>query len=266
MDVLTVKKIREKKGRQPIVMLTAYDYVSARICESAGVDIILVGDSLAMTVLGYDSTLPVSVEEMLIFCKAVRRGAPNSFIIADMPFMSFQIRVDLAVENAGRFVKEAGANGIKLEGASDMVLSVIDRLVDAGIPVMGHIGLTPQSSVFTEGYRVKGRNVEEAKALIAQAKALEEAGVFALVVECVPEPLGADIADNVSVPVIGIGAGRFCDGQVLVFSDVVGIYDRFVPKFVRRYLNGYELFHSAVVRFVEDVRSGKFPTEDNVYK
>jgi len=261
-----VKKIREKKGRQPIVMLTAYDYVSARICESAGVDIILVGDSLAMTVLGYDSTIPVSVEEMLIFCKAVRRGAPNSFIIADMPFMSFQVRVDLAVENAGRFVKEAGANGIKLEGASDMVLSVIDRLVDAGIPVMGHIGLTPQSSVFTEGYKVKGRNVEEAKALIAQAKALEEAGVFALVVECVPEPLGADIADSVSVPVIGIGAGRFCDGQVLVFSDVVGIYDRFVPKFVRRYLNGYELFHSAVVDFVEDVRTGKFPTEDNVYK
>ncbi len=266
MDVLTVKKIREKKGRQPIVMLTAYDYISARICESAGVDIILVGDSLAMTVLGYDSTIPVSVEEMLIFCKAVRRGAPNSFIIADMPFMSFQVRVDLAVENAGRFVKEAGANGIKLEGASDMILSVIDRLVDAGIPVMGHIGLTPQSSVFTEGYKVKGRNVEEAKALIAQAKALEEAGVFALVVECVPEPLGADIADSVSVPVIGIGAGRFCDGQVLVFSDVVGIYDRFVPKFVRRYLNGYELFHSAVVDFVEDVRTGKFPTEDNVYK
>ena len=266
MDVLTVKKIREKKGRQPIVMLTAYDYVSARICESAGVDIILVGDSLAMTVLGYDSTIPVSVEEMLIFCKAVRRGAPNSFIVADMPFMSFQIRVDLAVENAGRFVKEAGANGVKLEGASDMVLSVIDRLVDAGIPVMGHIGLTPQSSVFTEGYKVKGRSVEDARALIAQAKALEEAGVFALVVECVPEPLGADIADSVSVPVIGIGAGRFCDGQVLVFSDVVGAYDRFVPKFVRQYLNGYELFHSAVVEFVEDVRTGKFPTEDNVYK
>ncbi len=266
MDLLTVKEIKEKKGRQPIVMLTAYDYVSAKICESAGVDIILVGDSLAMTVLGYESTIPITVEEMLVFAKAVRRGAPNSFVVVDMPFMSYQVSVEDAVRNAGRFLKEGLANGIKLEGASDMVLSAIDRMVDAGIPVMGHIGLTPQSSIFTEGYKVKGRSIDEAKALMAQAKALEEAGCFALVLECVPEPLGADISDSLSIPVIGIGAGRFCDGQVLVFSDVVGLYERFVPKFVRRYLNGYDLFRSAVGDFVEDVRSGRFPDEDNVYK
>ncbi len=266
MAMLTVREIRARKGKSPLVMVSAYDYVSAKVCAEAGVDIVLVGDSLAMTVLGYDSTLPVTVEEMMVFVKAVRRGAPEAFVVADMPFMSYHESVELAVRNAGSFIKFGGASAVKVEGASDAVLSAIDRMVDAGIQVMGHIGLTPQSSVFSEGYRVKGRGIEEAKALIGQAKALEEAGVFAIVLECVPEPLGADIADAVSVPVIGIGAGRFCDGQVLVFSDVVGLYDRILPKFVRRYANGYEVFSGAVRRFVEEVRSGTFPGEENVYK
>ena len=266
MHMLTVREIQSKKRKVPIVMLTAHDCISAKICEEVGVDLILVGDSLAMTVLGYDSTIPVTVDEMLVFVKAVRRGASRSFIIADMPFMSYQISVEEALRNAGRFVKEAGANAVKLEGASDLVLEAIDRMLDAGIQVMGHIGLTPQSSVFVEGYKVKGRSVDEARALLAQAKALEEAGCFALVLECVPEPLGADIADAVDIPVIGIGAGRFCDGQVLVFSDVVGLYTRMLPKFVRRYADGYELMRQAAAQYVEEVRQGSFPGEENVYK
>ncbi len=266
MDALTVRSLKDKKGKEPIVMLTAYDYFSAQICQEVGVDLILVGDSLAMTVLGYDSTLPITMEEMLVFVKAVRRGAPKGFVIADMPFMSYQISVEQAVSNAGRFIKEGGANAVKLEGATDLVLSAVDRMIDAGIQVIGHIGLTPQSSVFVDGYKVKGRSVDEARALLAQAKALEEAGCFALVVECVPEPLGADISDALSIPVIGIGAGRFCDGQVLVFSDVVGFYNRILPKFVRRYVDGYKMVKEAVFRFVDDVRQAKFPGQDNVYK
>ena len=266
MDVLTVKEIQARKGRQPIVMIAAHDYISARLCEEAGADIILVGDSLAMTVLGYTSTLPVTMDEMQVFVSAVRRGAEHSFVVADMPFMSYQISVEQAVENAGEFVKFCGANAVKLEGASDHVLSVIDRIVDAGVQVMGHIGLTPQSSVFKDGYKVKGKDFEEAKQLIAQAKALEDSGCFAIVVECVPEPLGADISNAVDIPVIGIGAGRFCDGQVLVFSDIVGIYDRQLPKFVKRYFNGLGAFQQAVKEYVEDVKNGRFPGEDNVYK
>ncbi len=266
MDVLTVKKIKEMKGRQPIVMLTAYDYISARICQACGVDIILVGDSLAMTLLGYDSTLPVTMDEMGIFVSAVRRGAKDAFIVADMPFMSYQASIEQALENAGRFIKSCGASAVKIEGASDHTLSVVDRLVDAGIQVMGHIGLTPQSSIFKDGYKVKGRDFSEARELMAQAKALEDAGCFAIVLECVPEPLGADISDAVGIPVIGIGAGRFCDGQVLVFSDVVGTYDRVIPRFVRRYCDGLSLFRQAVEEYVTQVRKGEFPGEENVYK
>ncbi len=262
----TVQDIHSMKGQNTIVMVTAYDWFSASICEEAGVDIILVGDSLAMTVLGYDSTIPITMDEMLVFVKATRRGARNTFVVADMPFMSYQVSIQDALKNACRMIKEGGANAVKLEGASDTILEIIDKMRDVGIQVMGHIGLTPQSSVFSQGYRIRGKDVGEAKELVAQAKALEEAGCFSLVLECVPEPLGADISDAVSIPVIGIGAGRFCDGQVLVFSDIVGFYNKMSPKFVKRYLNGFDMVKNAVASFVNEVREGIFPSEKNVYK
>ncbi len=224
----------KKSSDRPITMLTAYDYPSASLVDAAGIDMILVGDSLGMVVLGYDSTVPVTMEEMLHHCKAVARGAQNAFLVGDMPFMSYQTSVREAVHNAGRFLKEAAMDSIKLEGGLEMV-PTIEAIAAAGIPVMGHIGLTPQSQSKLGGYRVQGKTALAAKKLLDDALALQDAGCFSIVLEAVPAIVARAISQRVNIPTIGIGAGAGCDGQVLVFHDVLGLYDRLQPRFVKQY-------------------------------
>ena len=232
---VTVRDIRAFKERgERFAMLTAYDALSARLIDEAGIPLILVGDTLGMVMLGHDSTLPVTMEDMLHHTSAVARGVENAFIVGDMPFMSYQGSVDEGVRNAGRFLKEAGANSVKLEGGG-RVLPIVERLVEAGIPVMGHLGLTPQSVNQLSGYRVQGRDDEQAHRMLKDAKALEAAGVFSLVLEAVPSGLAQEITTSLSVPTIGIGAGPHTDGQVLVYHDMLGITQGKAPKFVKRY-------------------------------
>ncbi|MDM7321311.1 MAG: 3-methyl-2-oxobutanoate hydroxymethyltransferase, partial [Fervidobacterium sp.] len=221
MGAVNTRKIIDMKGKEPIVMVTAYDYPTAKIASEAGVDIILVGDSLGNVVLGYDSTIPVSMEEMLMHIKAVRRGAPEAFIVGDMPFLSYEVSIEKAVENAGLMLK-AGANAIKLEGGEEYA-DTIRQIIRAGIPVMGHLGFTPQSVNLLGGHRVQGKTNESKEKLLRDAKALEEAGCFAIVLELVVESVAKKITESINIPTIGIGAGRFCDGQVLVFHDIVGL-------------------------------------------
>nr|WP_041446564.1 3-methyl-2-oxobutanoate hydroxymethyltransferase [Pseudothermotoga thermarum] len=262
---MTLQKLISMKGKEPIVMITAYDAPFARIVHEAGVDIILVGDSVGNNVLGYKDTLPVTMEDMLRHVQAVRRGAPDAFIVADMPFLSYQCSADEAVLNAGRFLKEAGANAVKIEGGS-FFAPLVERLVKCGIPVMGHLGLTPQSINVFGGYKVQGKDEKSAQFLIQEAKALESAGVFAIVLEMVAEETAKAITESVKVPTIGIGSGRFCDGQVLVLHDVLGLNPDFLPKFAKRYANLYEEALKAVKTYILDVRSRTFPTEENVFK
>jgi 3-methyl-2-oxobutanoate hydroxymethyltransferase len=251
-----------KAAGDPIVMVTAYDTPSARLAEAAGVDAILVGDSLGMVVLGYDSTLPVTLDDMLRHTAAVARGSARALVIADMPFLTFQVSPKEAVRNAGRFLAEAGASAVKLEGGVS-IAPTVERMVAAGIPVMGHIGLTPQSVNVVGGYKVLGRETASAISLVQDALALEAAGAFAVVLELVPAELAAMVSEELSIPTIGIGAGGGCDGQVQVFHDLLGL-GTFMPKHAKRYADVGDAIRSAIGAYAAEVRSGVFPAEENL--
>ena len=252
-DIVTMKKAADK-----ITVLTAYDANFARMIDAAGIDIVLVGDSLGMVILGYDSTVPVTMEEMLHHCRAVRRGVSSALLVGDMPFMSYQIGIESAIANAGRFMKEAGCGAVKLEGGLE-VCPQVEAIVRAGIPVMGHIGLTPQTAGKLGGYKVQGKDLESARRLLKEARALEKAGVFSLVLECVPDVVAAVITEEIKVPTIGIGAGNACDGQVLVTHDLLGLFDKFVPKFVKQYSSLSPVIKETLGSFVREVKDGSFP-------
>ncbi len=262
VTILTVQK--KKESRKPITMLTAYDYSSALLVDEAGIDMILVGDSLAMVMLGMDSTVSLTMEEMLHHCRAVARGAKYSFLVGDMPFMSYQADTAEAVRNAGRFLKEASMEAVKLEGGEEMT-ETIAAIVRAGIPVMGHIGLTPQSISKLGGYRVQGKTAADATRLLKDALALEQAGCFSIVLEAIPAAVAAVITEKLHIPAIGIGAGADCDGQVLVYHDLLGLFDRFTPSFVRRYADGRQVILQALIDFSEEVTDGRFPAEEHTY-
>jgi 3-methyl-2-oxobutanoate hydroxymethyltransferase len=253
-----------KARRQPIAMVTAYDAPGGRLADAAGIDIVLVGDSAAMTVLGHDSTVPATMDEMIVLTRAVTRGARRPLVVADMPFGSFQVSDEEAIGNAIRFVKEAGADAVKLEGAGRM-LSRAAAIIDAGVPVMGHIGLTPQSATALGGFKAQGRTAEKARRLYDDALALQAAGCFSLVLEAVPAPVGERISAALAIPTIGIGAGGGTDGQVLVWHDLLGLYDGRAPRFVKRYADiGGEIRH-ALEAYVADVRERRFPEDVHTY-
>ncbi len=257
---ITLSQIKEMKRKgERITMLTAYDYTTAQLLDQAGIDMLLVGDSLGMVVLGYESTLPVTIEDMLHHTKAVTRGAKRAFVVGDMPFMTYHTSIPEAIRNAGRFLKEANAQAVKLEGGVSMA-ETVKRIVDCGIPVMGHIGLTPQAINQLGGFKVQGKTSEAAARLIADARALEEAGAFAIVLECIPTPLSRLITQKVNIPTIGIGAGVHCDGQVQVISDLIGLFADFVPKHAKQYAKLGEEIRAAVGRYIGEVRNEGFPT------
>ncbi len=257
---ITISKLKGMKEKgEKIPMLTAYDYSTAKFLDEVGVPLILVGDSLGMVVLGYDSTIPVTIEEMLHHTKAVTRGAKNALVVGDMPFMTYHATPAEALHNAGRFLQEGGAQAVKLEGGEYMA-ETINYIVTRGIPVMGHLGLTPQSVYQIGGYKVVGKTPEAAKRLLQDAKALDEAGVFAIVLELVPAPVAKLITEEVSIPTIGIGAGKDCDGQVQVINDILGLYTEFVPKHAKQYAKLSEVIKNAVSSYVSEVQSGTFPT------
>lgn len=255
-----------EKGEK-IVYLTAYDYLTAKMEEKAGVDMILVGDSLGMVSLGYDTTFPVTMDDMIRHCAAVRRGAPNTFIVGDMPYMSYQKSNEEAIANAGRFIKEAGADCIKLEGGGPMIAERIKSIQQAGILVMGHIGLTPQLMGQIGGYRAQGRSAAAAMKLVNEAKAVEVAGAFSILVEGVPTAVGKAIAERAGIPILGIGAGSGTHGQLLIYADMVGMYDNFTPKFVKKYANVGEVLTNAFKEYTQEVRQGQFPDDaEHTYK
>lgn len=257
--------LKEKKGKEVIVGITAYDYISAKLAESAGVDFILIGDSASMVVLGYEDTYPIGMEEMLIFCQAVSRGAPNVLRIGDMPFLSYQVSKETAIYNAGRFIKEGRCHGVKIEGGEE-ILEIVFALTKMGIPVLGHIGVTPQRSIELGGLKVRGKDIETAQKLIKEAKLLEEAGAFAILLECIPSELSKIITEKVSIPTIGIGAGPYTDGQILVFHDVVGLFPELRPKFVKPFLNGFDLLKKAISNYVRECKDRVFPEEKHGFK
>jgi 3-methyl-2-oxobutanoate hydroxymethyltransferase len=260
---VSVNDILAMKSTEKISVLTAYDYSTSLICDRAGVDILLVGDSAGMVVLGYSSTVPVGMAEMAMFCGAVSRGAKRAMIVGDMPFGSYQPNAGMAVENAVQLIK-AGCDAVKLEGGSE-IIGTIKALVDSGIPVMGHIGLKPQTQSMWEGYRLQGRTKESAMKLIEDAKALEKAGVYSIVLEMVASEVADVITKSVSIPTIGIGSGAGCDGQVLVLHDMLGIYEDIRPRFVKRYAELSKSILDAVSRYTSDVKAGKFPEESNTF-
>jgi 3-methyl-2-oxobutanoate hydroxymethyltransferase len=263
---VTITTLREKVARgEKITMVTGYDYPLALAEEKAGVDIILVGDSLGMTVLGYDSTLPVRMDTMIDHAQAVRRAAPTAYVIGDMPYLSYQISIEQAVANAGRFMKEAGCDAVKLEGGRN-VLDVVAALTKATIPVMGHIGLTPQSIAMLGGFKSQGRSLAAAEALIEDAKALEEAGAVALLLEAVPPEVGKIITSRANIPVIGIGAGPYCHGQCLIVHDMLGFFEAFTPKFVKKYADLNSIIVKALEEYISDVKGGTFPGPEHCYK
>jgi len=253
-----------KNERKRITMLTAYDYPMALLEDRAGIDIILVGDSLGMTVLGYENTLPVTMDEMIHHTKAVTRGAKYALIIGDMPFMSYNTSERDAILNAGRFIKEGGADAVKLEGGAS-VKEVVKAVMRAGIPVMGHIGLTPQTISMLGGFKVQGRDAQSAQKIIDDALLLEEAGAFSVLLEAIPAPIAKKITERLKIPTIGIGAGVHCDGQVLVVHDLLGLFDRFTPKFAKRYVNLSELMLKAFETYKEEVLKGEFPTDQHSF-
>lgn len=262
---ITISTILKKKAdKQKITMLTAYDCSTAKYFDEAGVDCILVGDSLGMVVLGYDSTTSVTMNEMLIFTAAVSRGAKRCMVVADMPFMSYHASVEEAVKNAGELIR-AGATAVKLEGASEHIIQVVKRCVESGVPVVGHLGFTPQYLNVLGGYKVQGKTVENTKFILEQAKKLEAAGAFSVVLEMVPEESAKLITDNLSIPTIGIGAGRFTDGQVLVADDILGKFSEFKPKFARKYADLKTVISSAASSYINDVVSGAFPSESEIF-
>lgn len=257
--------LSQKQNGDKITMLTSYDYSTAKLIDEAGVNTILVGDSLGTVILGYEDTLPVTMEDMIHHTRAVTRGAKNALVIADMPFMSYQTSVCDAVKNAGRLIKEGGAQAVKLEGGA-AVKEQIKAIVNASIPVVGHIGLTPQSINTFGGFKVQGKSEESARKIIEDAKIIEEAGAFMLVMECVPERLAKIITESVNIPTIGIGAGKYCDGQVLVYQDMLGMFTDFVPKFVKKYADVGEIMKNAFSEYIKEVKSGAFPAEEHTFK
>jgi len=262
---VTITEIKEMKQRkEKIPMLTTYDYVTAKMVDEAGVPLILVGDSLGMVMLGYESTIPVTMEEMIHHTKAVVRGAKQALIIGDMPFMTYHISISDALHNAARFIQEGGAQAVKLEGG-EVVAEQVRRLVGCGIPVMGHIGLTPQYIHQLGGFKARGKAVEEAKKLLNDARILEEAGAFAIVLECTPAPLSKLITKKLTIPTIGIGAGPDCDGQVQVISDMLGLYTEFVPRHAKQYARLAGEIKTAVSSYISEVKSLSFPTMEQSY-
>ena len=258
---VTINQIKEMKQKgEKIAMLTAYDYTTAKIIDEVGIPLILVGDSLGMVVLGYESTIPVTMEEMLHHTRAVVRGTKQTMVIGDMPFMTYHISISDALHNAARFIQEAGAQAVKLEGGVT-VADKVSRIVECGIPVMGHIGLTPQSIHQFGGFKVQGRTPEAAVRLVKDAQALEEAGAFAIVLETVPAPLATLITQKVNIPTIGIGAGIGCDGQVQVINDILGSFTDFVPKHAKQYAKLMDIMSSAVTEYYNEVKAGNFPTD-----
>ena len=262
---VTISQLHEMKQRgQKIAMLTAYDYPLGRLLDEVGIDIVLVGDSLGMVVLGYETTTPVTMEDMLHHAKAVRRGVKRALLVGDMPFLSFRGSLTDTVKNAGRFVQEAGCDAVKVEWKAG-IEDVANAIVDAGIPVMGHVGLTPQTASAEGGFKVRGRDAESALRIIAQAVALQEVGVFSIVLECVPDLVAQEITNRLTIPTLGIGAGLHCDGQVLVTYDVLGLFERFTPKFAKRYAELSTTVRQAVATFQDEVRQGRFPGPEQTF-
>jgi len=253
--------IAKKIAGQKISVITAYDYSLASLCDRAGVDVLLVGDSAGMVMLGYENTIPVTMEQMELFTEAVSRARQNALIVGDLPFMSYQANISDAITNSGRLIK-AGADAVKLEGGQEMA-GTIKAIVETGIPVMGHIGLQPQTTMLSQGYRVQGRTKEAAIKLIEDAKSLEKAGVFSIALEMVSYEVAKIISESINIPTIGIGSGKNCDGQVLVIHDMLGIYDKLKPKFVKKYLSLSDDITKAVIAYRKDVESGRFPTKEN---
>jgi 3-methyl-2-oxobutanoate hydroxymethyltransferase len=261
----TLVEIRSMKAEgKKISMLTAYDSSMARLLSACDVDILLVGDSLGMVMLGYDSTVPVTMDEMLHHAKAVRRGAPESFIIGDMPFGANHTGIRDAVKNGIRFLKEAGCDAVKLEGGLEMC-GVVRALVDAGVPVMAHIGLTPQTASQLGGFKLQGKGLDDARRLLAEAKGMEGAGAFGLLIECIPDKLAQVITESIAIPTIGIGAGVHCDGQVLVINDLLGMFDKFTPKFVKKYANLSPIIKESVQQYNNEVKAGTYPDSEHSF-
>jgi len=254
-----------KKDGEKITFLTCYDYPTATFAEKAGLDMVLVGDSLGMVVYGYEGTIPVTMEQMIVHTEAVRRGAPNTFVIGDMPFMSYQESVDKAIYNAGRFYKETNVDAIKLEGGR-RVINQIRGIVDGGMVVMGHIGLTPQSSGQLGGFKAQGRTAKSAIELILDAKAIEEAGAFAILLEAIPPEVGKIITERSQIPILSIGAGIDCDGQLLIVGDMLGLFEAFTPKFVKKYASLSDDITEAFRKYIKDVKEKKFPEEKHTYR
>lgn len=262
---VSVKTVLKKKETKELVtMLTAYDYSTAKCLDESGVDTILVGDSLGMTMLGHENTLNVTMEEMIIFTRAVARGVKRALVITDMPFMSYHVSKEDAVKNAGDLIK-AGAQAVKIEGASDFIIDIVKHLTNCGIAVVGHIGFTPQYINSLGGFIVQGKSYENSIKLFEEAKRLEDAGVFAIVMEMVPEETAKYITDNINIPILGIGAGRYCDGQVLVIDDVIGKYSDFTPRFAKKYSNIADAIFGSAVQFINDVQSRKFPEIEHTF-
>jgi len=255
-DILTMKKEKKK-----ISVITSYDYTLASLCDRAGIDMLLVGDSAGMVMLGYENTIPVTMDQMCMFTEAVSRARKNSLLISDLPFMSYQASIEDAINNSGRLIK-AGADAVKLEGGSVMA-ETISEIVDVGIPVMGHIGLQPQTTMLSEGYKVQGKTKDSAVKLIDDAKDLEDAGVFSIALEMVSHEVAEIISESISIPTIGIGSGVGCDGQVLVVQDLLGMYDKIKPKFAKRYMNLSEDIVNSLENYKKDVESGMFPVQEN---
>ncbi len=253
--------VKMKKEGEKISVITSYDYTLASLCDKAGIDILLVGDSAGMVMLGYENTIPVTMDQMCMFTEAVSRARTNSLLVADLPFMSYQVNIDEAIKNSGRLIK-AGADAVKLEGGTTMA-ETISAIVDVGIPVMGHIGLQPQTTMLSQGYKVQGKTKDTALKLIDDAKELEEAGVFSIALEMVSHEVAEIISETVNVPTIGIGSGVGCDGQVLVVQDLLGMYDKLKPKFVRKYMNLSEDIVNSVENYKKDIKSGSFPAQEN---
>lgn len=255
--------INMKKEKKKISVITSYDYTLASLCDKAGIDVMLVGDSAGMVMLGYENTIPVTMNQMCMFTEAVSRARKNSLLVADLPFMSYQANIEDAINNSGRLIK-AGADAVKLEGGSIMT-ETISAIVDIGIPVMGHIGLQPQTTMLSEGYKVQGKTKDSAMKLIEDAKELEDAGVFSIVLEMVSHEVGQIISESINIPTIGIGSGVNCDGQVLVVQDLLGMYEKIKPKFAKRYMNLSEDIVKSLEEYKTDVESGSFPTKENSF-
>ena len=265
IEKITIPLLKKmKREGEKIACLTAYDWLMASLLDTAGIDLILVGDSGAMVFAGHETTLPITMDQMIYHTQAVSRGVKRALLIADMPFLSYQISPEKALENAGRFLKEGGAEGVKIEGGEPMG-EIIHKLVNVGIPVMGHLGLTPQSIRAFGGYRVRGKGIEEAEELKRDAKILEQAGVFSIVLEKIPATLAEEITSSVSIPTIGIGAGPHCDGQILVTHDMLGLFESFKPKFVRRYTELAQIIRNATEQYINDIKKGKYPSKEESY-